>query len=440
MALAGCSGGSAKGTTDETADKGLEVVGQTLKYDPNTLVNDGKPIKLEWWLWFDEDRWQELADQYTEIHPNVTFNIVSHPWGDYGTKLPLALQGSSGPTLFNIHNSFEANFLPFMEPYDIPVDELEADYSTAYTHVIDGKIYYTDFGIMSGAIYYNTDMWTEAGLTDSDIPETWEDFREVAKELTIRDGDKLTQAGFNINNLGQNMQLGMPYQQGQNLFAPDGTTPTVDTEAGLDFINSMLAIYEDGSASPDFGTDSAESFGQGQSAMVYSWGHFVGTLQRDFPDLNWDTFQTPIPVAGEVPYAYDRYNGEATFGINKAGSDAEKEVAQDFLRFFLTNESFQTDLCDSYGVFPAYTAIADAEVLKTNPALTAFGDIERYIWPGAFPAVFDTELSNMWQDILYNGVSPESALASAQEALVKGLAGSGFKSVENLYAFYEPTE
>lgn len=81
MALAGCSGGSTKGTTDETADKGLEVVGQTLKYDPNTLVNDGKPIKLEWWMWFDEDRWQELADQYTEIHPNVTFNIVSHPWG-----------------------------------------------------------------------------------------------------------------------------------------------------------------------------------------------------------------------------------------------------------------------------------------------------------------------------------------------------------------------
>lgn len=86
-----------------------------------------------------------------------------------------------------------------MEPYDIPVDELEADYSTAYTHVIDGKIYYAGFGIMSGAIYYNTDMWAEAGLTDSDVPETWEDFREVAKELTIRDGDKLTQAGFNIN-------------------------------------------------------------------------------------------------------------------------------------------------------------------------------------------------------------------------------------------------
>ncbi len=445
MALAACGGGGAasgssgNGVTDTTADKGLPVVGDTVKYDPNTLVNNGEPITLEFWQWADLDTWQQLIDAYTKIHPNVTITLVNQPWDDFWTKLPLAIQGGTGPTLFGIHNSQESNLLPFMEPYDIPVADLEADYPSAATHVIDGKIYYTDFGLMSGAIYYNTDMWAAAGLTDADIPETWDQMREVAKKLTIRDGDTLVQSGFNFNSTGEPMQAGLAYQLGQNLFKSDETTPDVDNQANLDVINMLLGFVKDGSDDPNFGSDSGESFGQGQSAMTYQWGHFgKNTLEQNYPDLKWSTFRTPVPQAGETPYAYDRYNGESTFGINAKASDDQKAVAQDFLKFFLTDADFQTQLCDAYGVFPAYNAIADAPELQENPALTAFDDIDRYVWPGAIPAVFTTAYQTMWQDILYNGVAPEDALATAQNTLDTGLASAPFTSVENLYSHYEP--
>ena len=73
---------------------------------------------------------------YEEIHPNVTINIINNPWDGFFTKLPLSLQkGEEGPTLFNVHNSYENLILNYMAPFDIDTDELIADYPSAASHV-----------------------------------------------------------------------------------------------------------------------------------------------------------------------------------------------------------------------------------------------------------------------------------------------------------------
>lgn len=92
-----------------------------------------------------------------------------------------------------VHNSYQHLILPYMELYDIDKKELESEFFTAKSHEIDGKIYYIDFGVMTGAIYYNKDMWKAAGLTEDDIPKTWDEFREVAKKLTITKNGKMVQ-------------------------------------------------------------------------------------------------------------------------------------------------------------------------------------------------------------------------------------------------------
>ncbi|RFT33077.1 hypothetical protein CG400_06070, partial [Bifidobacteriaceae bacterium NR017] len=43
--------------------------------------------------------------------------------------------------------------------------------------------------------YYNKKLWKEAGLTEADIPTTWDELREVAKKLTKWNGSKMVQAG-----------------------------------------------------------------------------------------------------------------------------------------------------------------------------------------------------------------------------------------------------
>lgn len=440
LLLTACGSGSGSDAkVDENADKGLPVTGETVTYNPNSLVNDGEVIEMEMWTWASQERLQALADEYQEIHPNVDINVVLQPWEDYWTKLPLELNNGRGPALFNVHNSHHENLIRNLEPYDIPVEELTADYRNVESHVIDGKVHYLDYGLMTGLVFYNKTMWEKAGLGEDDIPETWDELTEVAKKLTVRNGDTITQAGFNYNGAFKEFSLGLPYQQGQNLMNEDMVTPNLDTPEMMATIEQFLNLYNvDKVGSKDFGPVAAESFGQGQTAMMYNWGHQYGTLSEQYPELDFGTFRTPVPEAGVDPYALDRYNGESTLGINAGASDAEKAVAQDFTRFYLTNKEFVKDMSLANSVFPLYAPLAeDPEVLE-HPVLSALGDLDRYIWPGALPSTFETSIDTMWQNILYNGAAPEQALAEAQAAVEADLAKSEFVSVEDRYEFYTP--
>lgn len=139
-------------------------------------------------------------------------------------KLPLALKGKNGPAVFNIHNSYDALIRPYAADYDIDTKSLESDYSTASVHEDEnGKVKYIDSVINTGNIYYNKTLWSEAGLTDADIPTTWDEFIQVAQKLTKTDGSKMTQAGFNFNGDAYSaIYQGLNYQKGELLFSEDG--------------------------------------------------------------------------------------------------------------------------------------------------------------------------------------------------------------------------
>ncbi|HET7558515.1 MAG TPA: extracellular solute-binding protein [Limnochordia bacterium] len=49
-------------------------------------------------------------------------------------------------------------------------------------------------------VYYNRDMFANAGVATPDPKWNWNDFAAVAKKLTITDGDKVTQIGYGLYN------------------------------------------------------------------------------------------------------------------------------------------------------------------------------------------------------------------------------------------------
>lgn len=433
----GCGGSTNK---NEEAKKTVEVptepFGDTIKYDPSAEINDGKDITVELWEWGSDELFQEVIDGYTAIHPNVTINLVNNPWEDYWTKLPLALDGENGPAIFNVHNSYHENLINYMAPLNIPLEDLQADFTGVDAHVLDGKVYYIDYGMMTGSVYYNKDMWEAAGLTDADIPKTWDEMREVAKKLTIKEGDRIIQAGLNFNDdFHQNYLLGLNYQLGANLFQEDGVTPNVNSDAMKQVMQMLVDMYEvDGVGSKDFGEKGADSFGQGQSAMVIQWGHYYNTLKTTWSDINFGVFE--IPTFDGEPYAYNRYNGESTFGVNKNAPEDQQAVAQDFIKYFLANDDAQIAFNLAMSTFPAKKSLADNEKILANPSLEVLAEhIDHYIWPGPMPATVETSLKKAGQDIFFNGVDIDTALNEAQENIIKDMKNSTFKSVENLYAY-----
>lgn len=412
------------------------ILGSKIQYDTSKAINNGEDIEIEFWYWTGaSDLFKSVVNQYTAIHPNVKITLVENPYDDYWTKLPLALQGSNGPAIFNVHNSHHENLINYLAPYDIPVEDLEEDFVGVSAHVIDGKVYYTDYGMMTATMYYNKAMWSAAGLTEADIPTTWDQFREVAKKLTIRDEKgELIQAGFSFNGGAQGDVLGMQYQYGQNLFTEDGKV-TFNNDAIKTVVQRMKDIYEvDGSGDYNFGNNSGDNFGQGMIAMYLGWGFMHGLFQALWPETEFGSFEIPTPTE-DVPYAYHRYNGESTFGINKNAPADQQAVAQDIVRFFLANDQLQKEFVLANSIFPAKKSLAnDSDILSVSSIAVLANHIDRYIWPGPMPSAVENNMKIALENIFYNGEDVEAALQNAEDACNEELASSEFVSVESSYA------
>lgn len=412
------------------------ILGSKIQYDTSKAINNGEDIEIEFWYWTGaSDLFKSVVNQYTAIHPNVKITLVENPYDDYWTKLPLALQGSNGPAIFNVHNSHHENLINYLAPYDIPVEDLEEDFVGVSAHVIDGKVYYTDYGMMTATMYYNKAMWSAAGLTEADIPTTWDQFREVAKKLTIRDEKgKLIQAGFSFNGGAQGDVLGMQYQYGQNLFTEDGKV-TFNNDAIKTVVQRMKDIYEvDGSGDYNFGNNSGDNFGQGMIAMYLGWGFMHGLFQALWPETEFGSFEIPTPTE-DVPYAYHRYNGESTFGINKNAPADQQAVAQDIVRFFLANDQLQKEFVLANSIFPAKKSLAnDSDILSVSSIAVLANHIDRYIWPGPMPSAVENNMKIALENIFYNGEDVEAALQNAEDACNEELASSEFVPVESSYA------
>lgn len=414
---------------------GPNSFGGAVKYDPDKPVNNGEPITIEYWLWTGDAIFGDTMNRYMEIHPNVTIEIVNNPFDDYWVKLPLALSGSDGPALFNLHGSMHNNFINYLAPYDIPTEDLMADFQNVDLHLIDGEIYYLDTGFMTGSIFYNVDMWEEAGLTDEDIPKTWDEFIEIAKKLTVRDeSGKLLRAGWNFNSyVNSNYLLGLNYQLGQNLFEDDMVTADINNDAQKQVMQMLIDAYDvHGVGHKDFGQEALVSFATGQTAMISSWGWLNDYMLVNFPDINFGVFE--IPTFTEEPYAYNRLGVECTFGINKNADPAQQEVAQDIVRFLLADDESLLNLALGQSVFPSKYSLQDNPRVLENKALAAIADhIDQYVFTGNFPAAFETYLLQAEQNIFFNGMSVDEALQLAEDQINADLLDADFTSLEDQY-------
>lgn len=433
----------AGGIRDTIADKGLPPVGRNIIFNPNRLINGGEPIEISfWWLTDTDKSLRALIDGYESIHPNVRITLIENGWDSIWTKLPLALQKKEkGPTLFFVHNSYESLLLPYMAPYDIALDELLADYPTTNTHIINNQVYYTDYGLMTRVVFYNKRHWAEAGLSEADIPRTWDELGRVAQKLTIRDASgKLLRAGFNWNGSGSFILLDLFYLRGQNIFDDAGSRAMINTpaaQANIKMLTDLYDVYQAGHKS--FGPDCVQSFGQEQSAMTYRWGNFCSDLLVNYPDVDYGVFEVPT-IDGAEPYAYNRYNGEATIGINAGANAAQMEVAQDFLRYYLTNKDYMRKACLRMSIYPGYAELRNDPELLASPVVRVMGEhIDRYIWPGAMPAPLENTMRIAVEDIVYNGRPEDRVLAEAEATINIDLENTDFSASERSYPYYRPT-
>lgn len=431
--------------TTAPAEKTTDTPAPTehLTYDPSAPVNDGKEITINFWDQQELDGfYKKWTAEYSKLHPNVKWNITSSAAQDLVKKLPLALQSGTGPDVFHLNNSWTAMIVNNMEAYPetvFPLAQLRADFIGVDNHLINGKLYYIDYGIMTGGIFYNKDMWAAAGLNDADIPKTWDKFIEVAKRLTQVDASgNMTVAGFDFNSMAQLLMNVVAIEHGQFFFSKDGKTAKLNTPEYVQactFVRDLYTVHKVGDTKMP---DAVTAFQSSKAAMIYAWGWVGSAFKTNAPDLKFGYF--PVPTDdGNVPPAYDRNNGEATLGVNAGSTTEAKAVAMDFIKFLLCNDEAMLE--HNLLIYVAPTKRS----LLTRPEIT--GDLTlagqtsilaRTFWPGTVPSQYWNGISKYMADpIMLNGESPEEVLPDAEASINKDIAAAdpNFTSVERTYTY-----
>lgn len=298
---------------------------------------------IVWSFWGDPGELPpnyEVIEAFHAAQDDVRVEVQHAPWGSYFDRLQTQMAGGTAPDVMFLNNipSYASRGVLY------PLDELIArdgfDTSTYQPGLLevfsyDGNVYGFARDNDTNVLYYNADLFDQAGLAYPSADWNWDDLRSAALALTVRDDrDRALQYGLALE---KNRYPQWIYQNGGTLF-DDPLAPTefnMDSPAAIeaiDFIADM--ILEDGSV-PSFDAmaqlgSTTELFSTGRVAMVMTNAARMPTFAN--ADFEWDVAPLPAGPNGE------RANTLGGAGYVMSSTTENVEAAWTFLKFLAGTE------------------------------------------------------------------------------------------------------
>ncbi len=414
-------------------------------YEKKSSINDGKPVKIQLWDWFDvrAKYYQDKAAEYSKMYSNVTFEVTLLPWDEFWTKLTAALPAGQGPDVFQFHNSYHTAFVGngFAAPY--PADLFDQSYMSQHWigmkekhyHDAQGNIAYLPVGEMSGAIYVNKKMWDAAGLTDKDIPKTWDDLINVAKKMTKYDASgniDISGFDFNGNDNTWGIWFDMMSQMGRYYFTNDGRGCQLDSPEAIKALDKILSFYDAKVNSKDF-LPFMDAFGTEKAAMIWAFTWFSGAMKATYPNVEYFTIKEPT-LAGEDLPGRGYFNYEMGLVVSSKTTDEKKKIAFDFIHWLFSNPQNLTDMAIMMDVAPAYDQTFKEPVIQSKPTMVQTIEVVPYrIFPGEIAWALESQLANNFDQAITAGSSAEDIIKNTQAACNQAMQEKAYFIVERNY-------
>ncbi|MDM4762221.1 extracellular solute-binding protein [Galbitalea sp. SE-J8] len=247
----------------------------------------------------------------------------------------------------------------------LPYGDLLANKDDFYPSLVrsftyDGQFYCAPKDFSTLQLEINTAMWKDAGLTDADVPTTWDELSAVAKKLTTKD-----HVGLGIS--GEYARVGaFMVQAGGNLMNDDSSEATADSDANVEALTYLQSLLKDGSLrfAADLGAGwGGEAFGTGKAAMTIEGNWITGGLKSDYPDIDYSIHELPAGPAGKGTLQFTNCWGIAADSPNQA-------AALDLVEK-LTSADDQLAFSTAFGPMPSIQSAAD-QWSSANPDLVPF--------------------------------------------------------------------
>jgi multiple sugar transport system substrate-binding protein len=308
----------------------------------------------------ETDAVQQAAAEWAAATGNKATVI---PAQDLAQQLGQAFAGSNPPDVFYVEAGRFADYAKAgaLLPYGSEIEDANDFYqSLRDTFTFDGQLYCIPKDFSTIAMQINTDLWAQAGLTEDDVPTTWEELRSVAERLKAA-GITPIVIGDTRDRIGAFM-----VQAGGWIVSKDGTQATGDSPENLQALEFVKGLIADGLAVYPRDIDTGwggEAFGKQLAAITFEGNWIKGALQNDFPDVKYTVHEMPAGPKGKGTLSFT-----VCWGIS--AKTQYREQAIDFVRHMVSAEQ-QIKFTEAFGVMPSRSSLRD-QYLAKFPADEAF--------------------------------------------------------------------
>ena len=367
------------------------------------------------WDYFETDAQKEmmqsLIDGFNASQDEYEASHVYVPFADYEKQLTLGIASGELPDLVILDGCSMASFIQlglFGDISDADINWDEYMEGPMESTMLDGKHYGIPFATNCTALFYNKDMFDEAGLDYPDENTTWDEFHEMAKALT-KDGV----SGF--GNAATNTDEGT-FQCLQWIYTAGGSY--TDIESGVDAYTLMQEMIEDGSWTKECvnwtQSDVNNNFMAGNLAMQQNGPWQIPGIEANAPDLNYGVTVLPKKDA-DSDQATSILGGENMGVVNKDDTSG----AEAFLKYY-DQTDVMVDAMKQYGSYPPKTEAANDTYWTDDPIQKAFlTQIDTSIPRGpsaAWPS-YSSAIQTGFQEVMTSAKTPEQAAKDTQAAV-----------------------
>jgi len=356
-----------------------------------------RSITLRYWRVFDgEDDFRAIIDKYSAKHPNIKIEYKKLRYDEYEKELIEAFAADRGPDIFSIHNTWTRKYqtMGLLEPipetitmiypkavgsikkeiqYDkstrktISLKELKNYFiDTVYndsvisvkneeTNIFEDKIIGLPLGLDTMVLYYNKDLFNNAGIANP--PEFWNrKFQQDVKKLTKQ------------NNKGEIIQAGVALGGTENIERATDILAVLMMQNGTEMMDDgsvkfnlapdeyKAKSYNPGREALRFYTDFAnpakevyswnenlsnsfDLFVQGKLAMMFGYSYMLPMIKARTPGMNFSVAKLPQIEGNTEKVNFANYWIEVVSKKSKA-----TEEAWDFLTFLSGKDQVESYL------------------------------------------------------------------------------------------------
>ncbi|PIE32381.1 MAG: sugar ABC transporter substrate-binding protein [Ilumatobacter coccineus] len=429
LVLAACGSGTSESSESapdekpatEESSSGASEAAEDESSEPAGDESSAEPVEISLLVPTYSDNtksiWEGLIADFQEANPNITVKLEIQSWDNINDVIRTKIQGNDAPDILNVDAfaSFAADGLLYpVEEIVSPETIADIQDSFADNASVDGVMYGLPLIASARTVFYNTDLFEQAGVTAP--PKTWDELLEAAKAISALGGD-IYGYGMPLGNEEAQAETSV-WVFGAGGVWTDGTKVTVDTPEALEAAQFMARMVGEGATQPDAGatdrTPLMNVFIQGKIGMMVGLPPVIGQIAERNPDLNYGM----APIATKDGSAVTLGVADHLMAFNN-GTDKGEAIGA-FLDFFYTTENY-LKFADGEGFLP--TTKSGAEATANAEKFAAFLEV----LPGArfYPStnaqwpIAQAGLQNQIGRIA-QGDDPAAVLAEIQERVDAG--------------------